>query len=83
MKKADYIQTLKAAIKGYTVAGKTGTAEIATDEGNASHAWFVGFIDDGEHPLCVSVILEKAGAGSSNAAPAAQQVLKEALDLGY
>lgn len=74
----------KAAIDGYIVAGKTGTAEIATEDGsNASHAWFVGFIDNAEHPLCVAVVLERAGSGGSHAAPVAHDVLAKALDLGY
>ena len=73
----------KAAISGYTVGGKTGTAEIADVEGNAEHAWFVGFIDDDAHPLAISVVMEKAGSGSANAAPAARRVLSKALDLGY
>lgn len=73
----------KAAISGYTVAGKTGTAEITAEDGNASHAWFVGFIDDEEHPLCIAVVLERAGSGGSNAAPVANTVLEKALDLGY
>ena len=74
----------KAQIKGVTVGGKTGTAEIDTGEDeNAAHAWFVGFIDDSDHPLCIAVIMEKAGSGGKNAAPAAGKVLEKALDLGY
>jgi peptidoglycan glycosyltransferase len=73
----------KAAVDGFAVAGKTGTAEIAVEGGNAAHAWFVGFIDDPNHPICIAVILERAGSGSSHAAPVAGAVLKKALDLGY
>ncbi|NLT96617.1 MAG: penicillin-binding protein 2 [Christensenellaceae bacterium] len=73
----------KAALKNYTVGGKTGTAEIADGDTNAEHAWFVGFVDDDEHPLAIAVILEKAGSGGSNAAPAAKKVLTRAIDLGY
>ena len=73
----------KAALKHYTVGGKTGTAEVADEGGNAEHAWFVGFVDDDEHPLCIAVVLEKAGSGGSNAAPAASKVLAKAIDLGY
>jgi len=73
----------KAALKNYVVGGKTGTAEIADGETNAEHAWFVGFVDDDEHPLAIAVILEKAGSGGSNAAPAAKKVLTKAIDLGY
>ena len=73
-----------AQIDGVTVAGKTGTAEVDTDgEQSGEHAWFVGFIDDGEHPLAIAVIMEMAGSGGKNAAPAARKVLERALDLGY
>lgn len=72
-----------AHIDGVTVAGKTGTAEITGDEENAAHAWFVGYIADEDHPLCIAVIMEKAGSGGNNAAPAAQKVLSSALELGY
>ncbi len=73
----------KAALDNYVVGGKTGTAEIAAEDGNAEHAWFVGFVDDGAHPLSIAVILEKAGSGGSNAAPAARKVLAKAIELGY
>jgi peptidoglycan glycosyltransferase len=73
----------KAALKSYVVGGKTGTAEVADGETNAEHAWFVGFVDDAEHPLCIAVILEKAGSGGSNAAPVAKKVLTKAINLGY
>lgn len=72
-----------AAIDGYTVGGKTGTAEIFGEEENAAHAWFVGFVDDKDHPLAIAVIMEKAGSGGANAAPAAKKVLKKAIELGY
>ncbi len=73
----------KAAIKGVTVGGKTGTAEIAGENGNEEHAWFVGFIKDEAHPLAIAVVVEKAGSGGSHAAPAAKKVLSKAIDLGY
>ncbi len=73
----------KAAIKGVTVGGKTGTAEIAGENGNEEHAWFVGFIEEEDHPLAIAVVMEKAGSGGSHAAPAAKRVLQKAIDLGY
>ena len=73
-----------AAIKGYKVAGKTGTAQVQNSDGSISNdAWFVGFIDDAKHPIAIAVVMEKAGSGGSKAAPAAQKVLKKALALGY
>lgn len=73
----------KAQIDGVIVGGKTGTAEVSGEDENVAHAWFVGFVDDDEHPLAIAVIMEKAGSGGANAAPAANKVLKKAIDLGY
>ena len=73
-----------AQIDGVTVGGKTGTAEVDTeDEEGGAHAWFVGFIGDPDHPLAIAVVMEMAGSGGKNAAPAAGKVLQKALDLGY
>jgi len=72
-----------AAIKGVTVGGKTGTAEIEDKDGRAAHAWFIGFIDDDEHLLAIAVVMERAGSGGKHAAPAARRVLRKAIELGY
>lgn len=73
----------KAAVKGYTVGGKTGTAEISSDKSVNTHAWFTGFVQDEEHPLAVCVIFEQAGGGGSVAGPVAGKLLKRAIELGY
>ncbi|HWR22345.1 MAG TPA: penicillin-binding transpeptidase domain-containing protein [Feifaniaceae bacterium] len=72
----------RAAVSGVTVAGKTGTAEVSSGEA-APNAWFIGFVEEEEHPLAVCVVLEKGGSGGRNAAPIAARVLKKAIDLGY
>lgn len=54
-----------------------------SDGSISDDAWFVGFIDDENHPIAIAVLMEKAGSGGSKAAPAAQKVLKKALSLGY
>lgn len=72
-----------AAIKNVAVGGKTGTAQIEDKNGKAEHAWFIGFIDDNKHPLCIAVLMERAGSGGKNAAPAARSVLRKAIELGY
>jgi len=65
-----------AAVSGYTVYGKTGTAEYYDEEENIkNHSWFVGFLDE-EHPYAVAVIFEGAGYGSKYAAPMAAKVFK-------
>ncbi|MEL7608225.1 MAG: penicillin-binding transpeptidase domain-containing protein [Bacillota bacterium] len=73
----------KAGISGYTVGGKTGTAEISGDKSVKTHAWFTGFVLDDDHPLAITVVLEKAGSGGNVAAPIAGKILKRALKLGY
>ncbi len=72
-----------SAIKNITVGGKTGTAQIEDKDGKAEHAWFTGFIEDKQHPLCIAVVMEKAGSGGKHAAPAAGRVLRKAIELGY
>lgn len=61
-----------AAIDGYRVGGKTGTAE--TGDGSA-HSWFIGFIGD-EHPrYAVAVVLEGGGGGLSDAVGIGRDIL--------
>ncbi|MDR1570252.1 MAG: hypothetical protein LBS72_07180 [Oscillospiraceae bacterium] len=71
------------AIPGYVVGGKTGSAETSEDKSVPTHSWFIGFIDDMNHPLAICVLVENGGAGSLVAAPIAQQAMVEALRLGY
>jgi len=68
----------ESGLKGHGFAGKTGTAE--TSDG-APHAWFAGFLQDADAPLCAVVILEHGGSGSSNAIPVVRTVLQEAIKI--
>lgn len=72
-----------AQLGGYTVGGKTGTAEYVEDGETKNHSWFVGFVDSPEHPLAVCVILEGAGYGSAHATPLAHDALEYAIEQGY
>ncbi|MFF0368626.1 peptidoglycan D,D-transpeptidase FtsI family protein [Micromonospora sp. NPDC005087] len=69
-----------AAISGYTVGGKTGTAQSAPDR--PDHGWFIGFaLDKNGTPVsAVCVVLEQAGSGgSSEAARIGGQIMRAAI----
>ncbi|MGI6151145.1 MAG: peptidoglycan D,D-transpeptidase FtsI family protein [Christensenellales bacterium] len=68
-----------AKISGYTVCGKTGTAQTGKAEDDA---WFTGFVYDDDHPYAIAVIVEQGGSGGGVAAPIARKVLKKAISLG-
>ena len=70
----------RAAIRGYTVCGKTGSAETSDDKTKATNAWYTGFIQDDEHPYAVSVVIEEGGAGGEMASLLASVALELAID---
>ncbi len=57
----------KAAVKGLTVGGKTGTAQVGGDL--APHAWFTGFAQNADQAVVIVVLIENGGEGSQVAAP--------------
>ena len=71
----------KARVSGYTVCGKTGSAETSNDKSVSTNAWFVGYIQDANCPYAVAVVLEQAGSGGDLAATLAAKCLAEAVEL--
>lgn len=73
----------QGAVPGYSVAGKTGTAEHADDE--APHAWFTAFAPADNPQIAVAVVVEEGGRagnegyGGSVAGPISAAVMKAAL----
>ena len=61
-----------ANISGLKVCGKTGSAELDTQE--QTNAWFAGFLDEQDAPYAVSIVVENAGGGGSIAAPIARKI---------
>lgn len=57
----------------YIAAGKTGSAEYGTVKGD-SHAWFTGFAPADDPQVCVTIIIEGAGAGGDYAVPIAKRI---------
>lgn len=58
--------------RGYTVAGKTGSAEF--DEYGSSHSWFIGYSNVDNPDMAVAVLVENGGTGSESAVPIAAQL---------
>jgi penicillin-binding protein A len=68
-----------AKIPGVKVGGKTGTAETGP-AGTTPHSWFIGYAPADNPRVALAVILENRGSGSDFATPAAQRVLRTALE---
>ncbi len=72
----------KAQVEGYTVAGKTGTAQVNSSGGAYDpHAWFVGYIDSDDCPYAICVVVENGGSGGSVAGKLAGKILKKATEI--
>jgi peptidoglycan glycosyltransferase len=75
-----------AQIPGLQVAGKTGTAQHG--QGQAPHAWFIGFTSSGDRSIAVAVVVEDGGdvgseaTGGHVAAPVAKAVMEAYLRGG-
>jgi peptidoglycan glycosyltransferase len=71
------------AIKGVSVAGKTGTAQ--NGKGEPYTLWFTGFAPANNPQVAIAVVIEdgggigQAGRGNSLAAPVAAKVMKAVL----
>lgn len=58
----------------YSVAGKTGTAELTP--GGKKHAWFTCFAPYDNPEIALTVLLEEGGEGSDYAVPVAKRILE-------
>lgn len=62
---------------GLNISAKTGTAEVG--DGKDSHGWFVGFLNDEQHPYAFAVLVENGGSGLRAAGAVANAVLQAAV----
>ena len=70
-----------AQIPGITVAGKTGTAEVAN--GTSNQAWYIAFAPVPNPRVAIAVTIERTqGEGGTVAAPIAKQVIQQLLGKG-
>lgn len=59
------------------LCAKTGTAEVGGQ--SSPNSWFVGFLNDKEHPYAFVVLVEEGGDGLTCAGAVANQVLQDAV----
>ncbi|MGB6431395.1 MAG: penicillin-binding transpeptidase domain-containing protein, partial [Candidatus Acidiferrales bacterium] len=78
-----------AAVEGYQICGKTGTAQVISAEGKEkatnksalkNNAWFVGFAPRRNAEIVVAVLVQAGGYGAEAAAPVARDVVKAYYD---
>ena len=67
---------------GLNICAKSGTAQVSSSD-DPSNGWFVGFLDDSEHPLAFVAMVEGGGYGARSAGSVINTVLQKAIDLGY
>jgi penicillin-binding protein 2 len=80
-----------ARIKGVTVSGKTGTAQVISLQEDVAeedvpyehrdHAWFVAYAPMEDPIISVAVLVEHGGHGASAAAPLARKVIQKYLNI--
>ena len=70
-----------AAIPGFDVCGKTGTAQVASNDKagakNKDHAWFMSFAPRDNPELAMVILTENAGFGGKQSAPRARPIYEE------
>lgn len=63
---------------GFTLGGKTGTAEAP---GGEPHAWFIGFAPADEPTVAIAVLVARGGDGATAAGPIAGMLLEMAVEV--
>ena len=70
-----------AALPGFDVCGKTGTAQVASNDKagavNKDHAWFMSFAPRDNPELAMIILTENAGFGGKQSAPRARPIYEE------
>ncbi len=76
-------------IPGIKIAGKTGTAQVISEEGKSrargmnteDHAWFVAYAPADAPKIAVAAIVEHGGFGAAAAAPIVRNVIEKYLQI--
>ena len=71
----DYGTAESMGYHSYTIAGKTGTAEISDNEADGYNAWFIGFAPADNPQIAICVLVENASSYASKyAVPIADEI---------
>jgi peptidoglycan glycosyltransferase len=70
--------TSGASVRGVTVAGKSGTAELGGS--GEPHSWFIGFAPAEDPVVAIAVLVEQGGRGGEVASPIAGRLLARWLN---
>lgn len=70
----------EAAVPVFGSAGKTGSAQIATNSGMVN-AWFAGYAPRKNPRYIVTVLVEGGSSGGSSAAPIFREIMEKILSL--
>ena len=82
----------RARVQGFAIAGKTGTAQVASrtrisesidaerPEHLRNHAWFIGYGPRVNPEIAIAVLVEHGGGGGAAAAPIARTILQAYFD---
>jgi penicillin-binding protein 2 len=60
---------------GFTVAGKTGTAEFGRKEEGKRHAWMIAYAPYEKPRYAVAIVIDEGESGSTTAAPRMRELL--------
>jgi penicillin-binding protein 2 len=83
----------KAQLKGITVCGKTGTAQVVKEAQGArmaedkepermrDHAWFIAYAPKDHPRIAVACLIEHGGHGGATAAPPVHDVMQKFFEL--
>ncbi len=70
-----------AAVEGFDVCGKTGTAQVISTEKatkkTQDHAWFMSFAPRDKPEMAMVILTENAGFGGKQSAPRAKPIYEE------
>ncbi len=71
-----------ARLKEISVSGKTGTAEVGSQENRTKNTWFIGFAElPSGRLVAISVLVLRGESGNKTAAPLAGEMFRTAFEL--